>query len=134
MKLNLTQAQRLDALLVNIRDARHFKTDVSYQEPSPERDDFELLETYGLVVLQKGGGIIALATITDAGRDLLLSGGLVGKYEETLQLNKDRELDRQSKITAIRTSKWSLAVSILALLVAITALLKDVIAKLLFSH
>lgn len=134
MRLNLTQAEQLDELLMKIRDARLFQTDVSYREKSSERDKLELLEAHGLVVLQKGGGKIALATITDAGKELLLSGGLVSKYEESLEATRDLELDRKSKITAIRTSKLSLVVSILALLVAIVALLKNVIAELLFSR
>ncbi|MBR1625883.1 MAG: hypothetical protein IJ681_01935 [Bacteroidales bacterium] len=107
-----------------------------------QRLNIEEKEALKLITNLKIEGLLEDVTrsqikITDKGKHICNTGGFIQYYHdkerEEKQIKKDKELDREEKITSIATSKKaimqsriSIIISILALVVSIIALIRKI--------
>lgn len=128
------QAIQYDQLLNVVAESKN-----RYQPNIPSSDKtYQLyieLEHYGLVKLTKGGHEIIIIILTPKGKVFIKDGGFEALYKEKEQEEKDKVLQRdnwkettKSAKSAVRTSKWSITISIIAILVALAQYIERVIA------
>jgi len=133
MKLSLSKdkALRLDEILKKINVSRKIEGRINLYEEDEYKDDLIDLEYHSLVKLYKTNDEIIHVDITVKGKNHLRDGGFTSAYEDAQKKQLATELDEKSKIWSIKSSKWSLGISIGAFILSIISIFKEELLKLI---
>ncbi|WP_343320313.1 hypothetical protein [Sphingobacterium multivorum] len=125
------KAKRLDNIMLQLRSKKSI-SDIEFKN-SVEQFNItnELLERQFIQQVNNPmGKRYTDHFITESGANFSATGGFLKEYESYIHYNEDRKLDRSSKKWAIINAKWSLGLSIVAIVISIIALLKDLLMEL----
>lgn len=134
MEMTEQRARELDEILNELTNNYGRKElDIHRNDDSKteEYTNYNYLDSIGVVTLVRSSGKLRMASITEKGKLLRLSGGFIEQYNREKVKESDRQLDNKSKEWSIINSKWSLGISILSLVISLIALFKDELVRIL---